>query len=98
LDEPEEQKDKEFTLVHRIFPKDAVIVRQVAFHPSVQFVRKTAGRRRPTMAPEIRTEIFKEFESKDVTDDMLAEAARLFSEYYSIWTHLTAAREASEAS
>ncbi|KAK3687213.1 hypothetical protein B0T22DRAFT_438867 [Podospora appendiculata] len=42
------------------------------------------------MAAEITTEIFKEFESKDVTDGMLAEAAQLFSE------HLTAAREANE--
>ncbi len=58
---------------------------KVTFHHSVQFERKTTRRRRPTIAAEITTEIFQEFESKDVTDEMLAEAARLFSEHYGIW-------------
>jgi hypothetical protein len=37
------------------------------------------------MAAEITTEIFKEFALKDVTDEMLAEVARLFSEHYGTW-------------
>lgn len=35
--------------------------------------------------PEITTEIFREFEAKDVTDAVLTEAALLFSENYGVW-------------
>ncbi|KAK3324074.1 hypothetical protein B0T19DRAFT_427680 [Cercophora scortea] len=35
--------------------------------------------------PKMPTEIFKGFHSDDITDDMLAEAARLFSGNYGIW-------------
>ncbi|KAK0655495.1 hypothetical protein B0T16DRAFT_315221 [Cercophora newfieldiana] len=58
---------------------------RVAFHPSVQFKGETTRRHHPTIAPESTTKIFREFESKDVTDDMLDDAARLFSEHYGIW-------------
>jgi len=72
-------------LVHKKMASSPTQSGRVTFHPSVQFERETSRRRRPTMAAEITAEIFKEFESKDVTDEMLAEAARLFSEHYGTW-------------
>lgn len=53
---------------------------------NVQFER-AAGKHRPmrAMTAEITTEIFREFETKDVTDAMLTEAAPLFSENYGVW-------------
>jgi hypothetical protein len=58
----------------------------VTFDPAVQFER-TGGnhRRKRAMTAEITTEIFREFEAKDVTDAVLTEAALLFSENYGVW-------------
>ncbi|KAK0726473.1 hypothetical protein B0T21DRAFT_371651 [Apiosordaria backusii] len=58
---------------------------KVTFDPAVQFEKQTTRKHGPTMAAEITTEIFQEFESKDITDAMLTEAALLFSENYGIW-------------
>lgn len=60
--------------------------KRVTFDATVQFER-TNGNHRPkrAMAAEITTEIFREFEAKDVTDAVLTEAALLFSENYGVW-------------
>jgi hypothetical protein len=60
---------------------------KVTFDSTVRFETKSSGksRYRPAMAAEITTEVFQEFESKDITDAMLAEAAQLFSEHYGTW-------------
>ncbi|KAK0740479.1 hypothetical protein B0T18DRAFT_209921 [Schizothecium vesticola] len=60
--------------------------KKVTFDPAVQFER-TSGNQRPkrAMTAEITTEIFREFEAKDVTDTVLTEAALLFSENHGVW-------------
>lgn len=61
--------------------------KKVTFGPGVQFERTSAIHRpkRAMMTAEITTEIFREFEAKDVTDEILTEAALLFSENYGVW-------------
>lgn len=54
---------------------------RVPYHLSVEFQNKTIRRPRPIMAAKTTTEVYQEFESKDLTDEMLAEAAQLFSEH-----------------
>lgn len=61
--------------------------KKVTFGPGVQFERTSAIHRpkRAIMTAEITTEIFREFEAKDATDEILTEAALLFSENYGVW-------------
>ena len=56
---------------------------RVTFHPTVQFEPKPKRPRKHR--PKMTTETFSEFQSEDITDAMLAEAAQLFSEHYGIW-------------
>ncbi|KAK4136080.1 hypothetical protein BT67DRAFT_440229 [Trichocladium antarcticum] len=57
---------------------------RVTFHPgTVQFEPKPKRSRK--QYAKMTTEIFSEFQSEDITDAMLAEAAQLFSEHYGVW-------------
>ncbi|KAK0655420.1 hypothetical protein B0T16DRAFT_317604 [Cercophora newfieldiana] len=53
---------------------------RVTFHPDAQFKPSRGNSKLITT-----TETFCEFQAEDVTDEMLAEAAKLFSEHYGIW-------------
>ncbi len=57
---------------------------RVRFDPTVQFDRpKTARHYRKS--PKTTTETFREFESPNIPDTALVEAAHLFSNHYGIW-------------
>ncbi|KAK3687398.1 hypothetical protein B0T22DRAFT_534810 [Podospora appendiculata] len=56
---------------------------RVTSSPGVEFQVKPKRRRKER--PKMPTEIFKGFYSDDITDEMLADAAKLFSENYGVW-------------